>query len=447
MKLQFIYICALNFHISLFLKVGHLFKPQSASGFNQYLIYMQRRITSREINMNLFSVKKPLLRIVLIVFISLPAIIFAQNESDERPLLEMSDGVSLGSDSLFLINMRFRMQNRFAYFSMLDNAEEPGFEARVRRLRFRVDGYLYSTNLSYYIQLSFSRGDLDIVEGFAPNIIRDAMVYYSFNENFYVGFGQSKLPGNRQRVISSGNLQMPDRSIANQLFNIDRDFGFFAYQTLPLGKTIVNLKTAITSGEGRNSLFSNSGLAYTGRLEFLPFGNFINNGDYSEGDLEYEENLKASFAGTYSYNHKAVRSGGQLGLSLDMPLDIQSIILDLMLKYRGWALLGEYFDKRLWNTSSESTSLASVYYGQGYNVQLSKTFKNHFELGLRYSGAVSQNPNHSDFSTRGVSIGKYLNGHRIKIQGYLGVDNRSESTQSFRLNNRLNAIMQVEFGI
>ena len=339
------------------------------------------------------------------------------------------------------------MQNRMAFFSMLDNEQEPGFEARVRRLRFRIDGFLYSTRLSYYIQLSFSRGDLDAADGVTPNIIRDAMVYYTFTKNFYIGFGQSKLPGNRQRVVSSGNLQMPERSIANQLFNIDRDYGLFAYHTIPLGTPIIKVKTAVTSGEGRNAVFSNIGLAYTGRLEFLPFGKFANNGDYSEGDLEYEEHFKASFAGTYSYNHKAVRSGGQLGFSLDMPVDIQSIIFDLMLKYRGWALMGEYFNKSLLNTSSESTRLASIYYGQGYNVQLSKTFKNHFELGLRYAGALSQNPNLSDFSTSGVNIGKYLNGHRIKIQGFLGLDNRSQSAQNFRLNNRFAAMMQVEFGI
>lgn len=373
--------------------------------------------------------------------------LFAQNETDESAILKMDDGVSLGRDSLFAINVRFRMQNRINYFSTLDNIMEPGFEARVRRLRFRIDGFLYSTKLSYYIQLSFSRGDLDVSDGNTPNILRDAIIYYRFNKNFYIGIGQGKLPGNRQRVVSSGNLQMPERSVANQLFNIDRDYGLFAYQTITLGKPLIKLKAAITSGEGRNAVFSNTGLAYTGRLEFLPFGIFENSGDYSEGDLEYEEHLKVSLAATYSYNQRAVRSGGQIGFSLDKPVDIQTLIVDIMVKYRGWALMAELFDKQLFNRNPESVSLVNVYYGTGYNVQLSKTLKNKYEIGLRYAGAQAANPFSSDFNTRGLNLGKYLKGHRIKIQTFFGLDNRSASFNNFELKNRFTAQFQIELGI
>ena len=47
-----------------------------------------------------------------------------------------------------------------------------------------------------------------------------------YPKNFEIWFGQGKLPGNRERVISSGNLQQVDRSLLNSLFTIDRDFGF-----------------------------------------------------------------------------------------------------------------------------------------------------------------------------------------------------------------------------
>jgi hypothetical protein len=40
-------------------------------------------------------------------------------------------------------------------------------------------------------------------------------------------FGQTKLPGNNQRVVSSGSLEFTDRTINNSRFNIDRDFGLF----------------------------------------------------------------------------------------------------------------------------------------------------------------------------------------------------------------------------
>ena len=38
---------------------------------------------------------------------------------------------------------------------------------------------------------------------------------WNFYKNFELWFGQAKLPGNRERVVSSGNLQLVDRSILN----------------------------------------------------------------------------------------------------------------------------------------------------------------------------------------------------------------------------------------
>ena len=48
------------------------------------------------------GMRVPFLWVLLVGVLNLPAGILAQNESDEMPLLETSDGVSLGADSLFL---------------------------------------------------------------------------------------------------------------------------------------------------------------------------------------------------------------------------------------------------------------------------------------------------------------------------------------------------------
>jgi phosphate-selective porin OprO and OprP len=179
----------------------------------------------------------------------------------------------------------------------------------------KFEGFVYNPKLTYYIQLSFSRGDMDwrgtdnSVNNHSPNIVRDAVIYYNPNKNVRLGFGQTKLPGNRQRVVSSGDLQFADRSIVNATFNIDRDFGFFAHYMT----NYFNLRGAITSGEGRNSVASNNGLAWTGRAELLPLGKFTGNNDYIEGDLEREPKPKISLAVTYSLNDRAVRQSGTLG--------------------------------------------------------------------------------------------------------------------------------------
>ncbi len=384
------------------------------------------------------------------------SIVLAQTESDQAPLLDMRQGLSIRRDSTFLINFRFRMQNRFGYFDQLDSEPIGGFDARVRRLRLRIDGFLGSPKLAYYIQLSFSRADQDLVDGEIAQVIRDAMVYYFFTDNFYLGFGQSKLPGNRQRVISSGNLQMPDRSVANQFFNLDRDFGVFIYKNIPLGKQWWQLRGVVSSGEGRNALGTDIGLAYSARLEWLPLGQFANLGDYSEGDLAREPHPKLSVGTSYSFNHRTTRSGGQIGRSFDTPIDLQTYIADMMFKYRGWSLLGEYF-YRQWELSSGFELPTEDYRrrvpsGHAYNWQLGRMIGKKHELSIRYTAIHPENPDFQPFyQTKALAHSYYLRSHRIKAQTYVGLDDRiNPQTQEglpYIYKNRLLVMFQLELGI
>ncbi|MDZ7646448.1 MAG: porin [Cytophagales bacterium] len=252
------------------------------------------------------------------------------------------------TDSLFSLNFQFRMQNRAMYVSKEDTDLSPeAFEFRVRRLRMKFTGFVYNPKLTYYIQLSFSRGDMDW-RGFdnskvnsSPNVVRDAIIYYNPNPSLRLGFGQTKLPGNRQRVVSSGDQQFYDRSIVNARFTVDRDFGFFAHYTT---KYLI-LRGALTSGEGRNADLSNNGLATTGRIEFLPFGQFTGENDYVEGDLAREKTLKVSLATTYSHNEKALRQAGQLGNDLYESRSMNAFEVDLLSKYRGWAWYSEFMNR------------------------------------------------------------------------------------------------------
>ena len=127
-----------------------------------------------------------------------------------------------------------------------------------------------------------------IEEGKNLNIIRDAVVSYNPNRNWSFLFGQTKLPGNRQRINSSGSLQLTDRSINNALFNIDRDFGFQVnYFQQKKDQFSYNIKTAASSGNGRNWNGKDNNVALTGKIELLPFGTFKKGGEYFEGDIQF----------------------------------------------------------------------------------------------------------------------------------------------------------------
>src|SRR5690606_4304722 len=177
---------------------------------------------------------------------------FAQGEIDERAMIFKMKGLEVATkDSSFYANFRFRMQNRIgAYTNGGSDLGISEFDARVRRLRLRADGYVLSPKLGYSIQLAFTRSDQDFDNTGIANIVRDAVVFYHFTDNFYIAFGQNKLPGNRQRVNSSGQLQFAERSLVNGNFTIDRDFGLTLNLSKKIGEMPFNAKAAISTGEG-----------------------------------------------------------------------------------------------------------------------------------------------------------------------------------------------------
>jgi hypothetical protein len=390
----------------------------------------------------------------LFCFLAFAGVAQAQNESDERSLLEVQKGVSFTKDSLFSLNLRFRLQNRVGFRTA--SGEDLGFEQtdfRIRRLRMRLDGFVLSPRFQYYIQLGFSKSDMDLDGGEVAQPIRDAILYYHFSPNFYVGMGQAKLPGNRERVISSGNLQFAERSIANSFFTLDRDFGLFAYYTVPTqNKVVYQLKAAITSGEGRNPSVGDRGLSYTGRIEVLPFGKFANGGDYSQGDLEFETRLKLSIGASYNFNESGARARGQLGPELFEKRDQQVFIADVMAKYRGWALLGEYFSRDAPNPITQGTSgiPQAVWVGTGENLQISKLITKKSELTFRFSQVIPKQAIRAlEMQREETTLGytRYVGGHRVKLQANMGYSWANGSPQLSQTTNYWFGLFQVEFGI
>jgi phosphate-selective porin OprO and OprP len=365
-------------------------------------------------------------RILLFVLLSILSFaVIAQRAEEVTPSPYFTFGKGLGiisPDSLFLLNIRFRMQNRVAFTTVSgSDLAIDQVEARVRRLRLRFDGYIYNPRFTYLIQLAFTRGDLDFEDTGFPNIVRDAMVIYAVNKRFSIGLGQTKLPGNRQRVVSSGDLQLADRSIVNSTFNIDRDFGAQLYYNNYIGKFYYVLRGAISSGEGRNIVASDRGLGYTGRMELLPFGPFTSGGDYFEGDLRREPKPKLSIGITASTNKNTTRTGGQLGSFLYAARDMTTLMTDFVYKHKGWALSCEWLERSSPDpiTTNADGDIRFIYTGFGQNYQGSYYFKTNYEIVGRYSRVspfkkIQALDDRTEQFTVGIS--KYIRGHRVKLQ-------------------------------
>ncbi|ALM48127.1 porin [Flavobacterium psychrophilum] len=370
------------------------------------------------------------------------------------PYYNYGKGLGITSpDSIFQFNIRFRMQNRATYLQNED--EDPAIDGQIRRLRLRFDGYVGNPKFIYAIQLSFAPGDVgEIRDGENINIIRDAVVFYRPNKHWNFGFGQTKLPGNRQRVNSSGGLQLSDRTINNARFNIDRDFGFQVHnQNEHLDKFSYNLRSAISTGEGRNSTDKpDNGLAYTGKAELYPIGVFTKDGAFFEGDLKREPKPKVMLSGAYQYNDMARRVGGQLGDDLFAKRDMQTLLLDGMVKYNGWAFMTAYMQRKAKDpitvNPDDATDLRYVYTGHGFDYQLSYLFPSHYELIGRFStqnvdkDIAALTPNTKQYT---LGITKYVWEHAFKAQFEVNLDDLSYFDGSSKKNFYVR--FQVEIGI
>ena len=370
------------------------------------------------------------------------------------PNIEVGKGVTFQPKSKwYKMTLRFRMQNLLAFSFDRDFSLERT-EARVKRLRLRFDGYIYSPKLVYSIQLGFTGYDAKTLPNGNTNIVRDAIVYYVPSSRWNIGFGQTKIRANRARINSSSALQFVDRSIVNSEFNLDRDFGLFGeYYAKPGRKFCLGVKGSITLGEGRNwGSTSNAGFAYTGRLELYPFGRFKSLGDVAEGDFEREQQVKILVAGAYSYNRKATRLQGQNGAVMpeDQNRDLGSYFFDFILKYRGFAFYTDFMGRSCGDPLFTQAPDVFVYTGCGVNFQASYLFGNNWEIALRNATlfpekAVQPLVGYRSFNQTTVGVTRYLIGHSLKVQADLSYNTRSAAVDPSL--NRWEVRFQLELGL
>jgi len=316
-------------------------------------------------------------------------------------------------------------------------AENNGFEDvssnwLIRRSRLKFDGFALSPKFKYKIELGLSNrdhGGETVETNNTSNLILDAVVKWNVFRNVELWAGQTKLPGNRERVISSQKLQFVDRSLVNSRFNIDRDMGLQIRNKSKIGNMEIRQAVAISQGEGRNRTIDNpGGLEYTGRLEFLPLGKFAGKGDYFGSDLEREENPKISFGITYDYNDRAARQRGNLGDYVERTYNgdtteynsLTTVMADLIFKYKGFSLASEYANKTMDGeriVNDEGEFINNYYTGTGLTVQAGYLLKNNLEPAIRYTTITPELGSGRDLQemiTLGLS--RYIVGHSLKVQ-------------------------------
>lgn len=391
------------------------------------------------------STMHPIKKAVLKLCLCFSFILTAQ----ETPAPSFGKGLFnlVGQDSTWTMKIGARMQ--FLGVANWEEDQEGVFKTQesnmlVRRARLKFNGFAYSPTFKYKIELGLSNRDLSgasVFTGNAPRYILDAVVMWNFYGNWELWAGQTKLPGNIERVISSGNMQQVDRSLLNSRFNIDRDMGVqLRHQTL-LGKQfLIRERFAISQGEGRNITTGNlGGHQFTSRLELLPFGTFKSKGDYSGADLKREQTPKLMLAATYDHNQNAVKTRSNQGTYMEndagfFQTNINTWFIDAMFKYNGFSFMGEFSDRSAADAIAKHTdgtpTGAIVQVGQGINLQSGYLLNNNLEVSGRFTKitldqALTGKVPEIQYT---VGVSKYIVGHRLKVQSDFSYLERSTAT-------------------
>ena len=351
-------------------------------------------------------------------------------QAQKIPSSSFGKGINfMAADSSMTMKMQFRMQN-LVELEYTGSDKSTTVAAQLRRSRLKFGGYAFSPKLQYKAEIGLSSSDIstsaeDGRTSGSSRMVLDAVLKYQFAKSWSVWVGQTKLPGNRERVVSSADLQFVDRSRVNSKFNIDRDMGFQLHGKVKLGSAVIKPKLAWTMGEGRSISSDNiGGFNYTGRLEFLRTGEFEGkNADYVLSDLDRQSKPKVAFGVTYNVNDRAGRQQGQLGSYVKVTDStgkvsyqentLQALQVDMIFKYKGISSLIEYA-----NTKGQE-GIKGYNTGSGLNAQVGYLFKSNYEIAGRFTTISPDDKATSKLSaekqyTLGVS--KYFVGHSLKIQ-------------------------------
>jgi len=348
-------------------------------------------------------------------------------------------------DGKFGLITRLRLQMLATYEK--DDGADAEVGTMLRRARLQFIGNTFGKHNKFKAEFAFSPRDLRFTSIDGNNFPRETPLltwYMNFDKyrDLTVRAGQYKIPFSRQRVISSGNQQMVDRSIANGEFNLDRDIGFDIRSKDLFGAGMFRYYAGVYNGEGR-SAFGNgdTNLMYLARFEFLPLGLFK---DYSEGDHQRLAKPGISIGVGYAYapnarGNKVNRSGTP---SDGGTTDFHSVTADLTFKYMGLSLSSEFF-LRDTDRNPGAGPVEAARRGYGWFAQAGYMLpKQPVEFAGRFGQVrgTTDSTALGDGNEAGLAVSYYPGQHPFKLQAdafQVWSDGSSEGTTRVRVQIQL----------
>ncbi|HHT9123611.1 MAG TPA: porin [Candidatus Wunengus sp. YC63] len=354
--------------------------------------------------------------------LGLPTVTAVYTPDDEKYALSIRS-----PDDNYTLNLGGRLQFRYTYKDKDEDFDQSDVQdINLRRARLYFGGNIYTKFIHYYVELDGDKYNVGL---------RDFYIYVTPIEELNGKFGYFKVPFNRQRMTTSGKLLLQDRSIANDAFTQDRDYGLDLYGK-PFGGHM-EYHAAVFQGAGQDFSGLNNGdnidneLLYVLSLRYNPFGKYDY---YDETDVKYTDKLKATIGASVAFNAK----------DKDEKLentDTIAGVVDLGIRYRGFTWDSDYFVRTEDPEGDGDTVDSDGFYTQaGYFVLPKK-----LEVAARYS-MVDPNTDVSDDLQKEYTLGLnyYFRAHRSKIQsdfGHYVTDGKDEDKEE----NRVRVQYQIVF--
>lgn len=326
----------------------------------------------------------------------------------EKPAFTVGwkDGKTTIETKSFKLDLSNRVQIR--YTQELPEVGDDVGSFRIRRAKTKFEGWAYTKDLTYELQLNWPD---------TANPLEDANVNYDFTRGrkmFQLKGGQYKVPFGRQELTSSGSQEFVDRSIISNEFARGRDLGVQLWG-LPAGGKL-DWRVGLFNGNGRTvSRNDNDKFQYNARLTWQPFGDV----KYSEGDFDSTDRPLFALAGQYESNERAVAASGTTPAD---SADREIVGGDIVFKYRGLFVFGEFFD------ATTERRVASDFDSDGFNAQIGYFIvPQKFEIAGRFA-VLDPNSDRDDDEReeRGIALGYFFNKHARKLQlDYRQLENKA----------------------
>lgn len=296
----------------------------------------------------------------------------------------------------------------------------------IRRLRLVFSGNVFSKSIKYFVQLAVAPRELNFVDGVARNgPLLDNYVVFDRLRDANLRIGLYRVMYTRERNIADINPLLIDRSLANAEFNVDRDIGLDVRSEDVGGLGKLRYYAGVFMGDGRDqNRFSDPGLMYTARVDFLPFGLFD---DFEASDQTRLRRPRLSLGFAYAFNDRARNNRGVLGSppSDGGTTDYHNLTTDMMFKWAGFSLEAAF----LWREGRRNPGHAvddmgaplpveAARNGHGWMAQAAFLVpRTGLEPALRTSGirglGLTSMPDRNEL---GGGLNYYFAGHNLKLQ-------------------------------